>query len=116
MKLSNVLVVYSRGSSKEHNSTLSKVFFILKRLKIDYTSIPRDKLNSNYFKNKNLIIAVGGDGTFLRASHFIKDSTPILGVNSDPSIKEGFFMKTSKDDFEKKLRKIIKNKFKKIKL
>jgi NAD+ kinase len=33
----------------------------------------------------DLVIAVGGDGTLLRASHFLDSSVPILGVNSDPT-------------------------------
>lgn len=37
-----------------------------------------------------LVIAVGGDGTLLAASHSI-DSVPILGVNSAPKHSVGFF-------------------------
>lgn len=37
-----------------------------------------------------LVIAVGGDGTLLAASHSL-DSTPILGVNSAPKHSVGFF-------------------------
>ncbi len=31
----------------------------------------------------DLVVTLGGDGTFLEVSHYVKD-TPILGVNSDP--------------------------------
>lgn len=38
----------------------------------------------NYLFNFNLLI--GGDGTYLRASGFIQDSSlPLLGIDSDPS-------------------------------
>ncbi|PQQ18704.1 NADH kinase-like isoform X2 [Prunus yedoensis var. nudiflora] len=33
----------------------------------------------------DLVVTVGGDGTLLQASHFIDDSVPVLGVNSDPT-------------------------------
>lgn len=29
-------------------------------------------------------MSVGGDGTALSASHFLDDSIPLLGINSDP--------------------------------
>ena len=67
-----------------------------------------EKLNKKLFQNKDLIIAVGGDGTFLMASHFIFDKTPILGVNSDPRFKEGFFMTSEKNDFERKFKKFLR--------
>ncbi|GMH05571.1 hypothetical protein Nepgr_007411 [Nepenthes gracilis] len=33
----------------------------------------------------DLVVTVGGDGTLLQASHFMDDSVPVLGVNSDPT-------------------------------
>lgn len=36
----------------------------------------------------DLVITVGGDGTLLHASHFMDDSIPVLGVNSDPTRPE----------------------------
>lgn len=62
-----------------------------------------------------MIVAVGGDGTFLRAAQFV-DKQLIFGVNSDVRDKEGFFMKSNKDDFEEKLGKIIHGKLKAKKL
>ncbi|GAB2284312.1 hypothetical protein Dimus_018774 [Dionaea muscipula] len=35
--------------------------------------------------NVDLVVTVGGDGTLLQASHFMDDSIPVLGVNSDPT-------------------------------
>ncbi|KAF6159227.1 hypothetical protein GIB67_031998 [Kingdonia uniflora] len=32
-----------------------------------------------------MVITIGGDGTLLQASHFMDDSIPVLGVNSDPT-------------------------------
>ena len=41
-----------------------------------------EELNKE-IKNYDLVLALGGDGTFLRASSFINDQTPILGLNTD---------------------------------
>ena len=107
MKINNTLVVYAKPSNKQEKSTLQIVKNTLKKHKINYNSVNREKLNKNLFQNKDLIIAAGGDGTFLRASQFIFDKTPILGVNSDPRYKEGFFMTTVKKNFEEKFNRIL---------
>jgi NAD kinase len=115
MKLSNVLVVDKQSKNKEHNKTLTEVKKVLKKLGINFKSIGRDKISPSLFKKKDLVITVGGDGTFLRTGHFVKD-TPMFAVNSDPKGTEGFFTRAVRKDFEKKLNKILKDKFKIIKL
>ena len=112
MKLKNVLISYARVINKEQKSALSFVEKILKKHKINYDIVVREKLKRSYFRNKDLILAVGGDGTFLMTSHFIFDGTPLLGLNSDPSCREGFFMVTTKKDFDRKLKKVLKGNYK----
>ena len=34
------------------------------------------------------LLSVGGDGTLFQANHFMDDSIPVLGVNSDPTQAE----------------------------
>jgi NAD+ kinase len=116
MKINNTLVVYARPTSTEQKNTISLVQNTLKKHKIKHSISDRNKLNKNLFRNKDLIIAVGGDGTFLMASQFIFDNTLMFGVNSDPRFKEGFFMVCEKKDFRNKLKKIIDNKFTKKKI
>lgn len=111
MKLTNILIVYTLPTTQGQKSTLKIVYHILKKYKINYKFANRDRLNKTQFQNKDLIIAVGGDGTFLRAAHFI-DKQIMFGVNSDIKHKEGFFMKADKNDFEIKLKQIMKNKIK----
>lgn len=111
MKLKNVLVVYTTPRTAEQRLTLEIVKKTLKKHKISYILANRNKLSEKQFKGKSLIIAVGGDGTFLRAAHFI-DNQLILGVNADAKNKEGFFMKADKNNFEKKFKKIMNKKFK----
>lgn len=109
MKLNIILIVYTTPRTKEQKSALEKVKEILKKYDISFKLANRDKLNKNQFKDKKLVIAVGGDGTFLRAAQFI-DKGILLGVNAEPKNKEGFFMKADKKDFEAELKKIIKGK------
>jgi NAD+ kinase len=112
MKLKNILVVYAKPETREDRLTINKVKRVLSKLKIEYNFIERSKLKKDYFKNKDLIITVGGDGTFLKTSHFIKNKYLIFGVNSDVRMKEGFFLVADRKDFEIKINRIIKDKFK----
>ena len=47
---------------------------------------------------RDLVVAVGGDGTFLEVSHYVGD-TEILGVNSDPRGSTGFFCSATAEGF-----------------
>ena len=49
-----------------------------------------------------LVIAVGGDGTLLAASHSVSE-TPILGVNSAPRHSVGFFCALNRSTFQRGL-------------
>lgn len=60
--------------------------------------------------DSDLIITVGGDGTFLRTSHLV-GSQMILGVNSYPALSVGALCSTTVDFFESKLKKILSGKF-----
>lgn len=111
MKLKNVLVVYTIPRTRGQKSTLDKIIKILKKYAINFKLANRDKLRNSQFLKKDLIIAVGGDGTFLRAAQFIEHQL-ILGVNADPKNKEGFFMRHSKSNSEKKIMQILKSEFK----
>ena len=41
--------------------------------------------------DKDLIVAVGGDGTILNTSSSLDDTIPLLGINSDPRRPEVIF-------------------------
>lgn len=109
MKLKKVLVVYTHPAHGTYKSTLDKVKKTLKKYGISYNLADRDKLKYNKFQNRDMIIAVGGDGTFLRAAQFV-GSQLVLGVNADVNTKEGFFMSSDKNDFESILKKIMYSK------
>ena len=115
MEIKNVLVVYAGPTSRECKLTLGKVRNILKKYKVNYKIINRGNLSRKIFENSSLIIAVGGDGTFLRAAQFIRNQF-LFGVNADVKNKEGFLMNADKANFGKKIRKILNGRFKIAKL
>jgi len=112
MKLENILIVYTESRRLAEKRTLKLVQEVVKKNKIKYSIQIREKLNKNLFKGKDLVLVVGGDGTFLMAAHHVLDKIPLMGINSDPSCKEGFFMISDIQDFERKFDKVIKGKFK----
>lgn len=60
---------------------------ILGKKAIDSQVVCRSDL-SRPIRDVDLVITIGGDGTLLHASHFMDDSIPVLGVNSDPTRPE----------------------------
>ncbi len=117
MDLGKVLIVYK---GKDNTDSLDTVRAVLKRNSIRFYAIERDKLRQ---KNKprqaarpDLVVVVGGDGTFLRASHHIGSEVPVLGVNSSPKTSEGFFMRYTKDNFSGAVKRLLENKAKILRL
>jgi NAD+ kinase len=62
-----------------------------------------------------LVIAVGGDGTLLAASHNV-DDVPILGVNSAPKYSVGFFCAATRKNFRDHLERALSGKLRKVSL
>lgn len=91
-----------RGAHDQHMQTLHTVTASLRAHGIRLRTV--DALRRRDARWANLIITVGGDGTFLRASHCVEscdgdDGTPMLGVNSAPGTSVGFFCAASGHDF-----------------
>ena len=62
-----------------------------------------------------LVVAVGGDGTLLAASHHM-NRVPVLGVNSSPEHSVGFFCAARSENVTQKLEAALLGKLAKIKL
>ncbi len=100
---------------REHNThynTLEIVKRTLAKNKIKYKIATKSKLKPSDFKNIDLIMPVGGDGTFIEASDYIYDSRLIFGVNSDLKRSKGFFMCANSKNFKKLFKKFLQNKYK----
>jgi len=93
-----------RRTHDNHFGSLSYVEAVLKMKKLKFTKACRGSfINYNRY---DLIITVGGDGTFLEAARHLENQI-ILGVNSDPSWSVGRFCCVDPKDFEKLLDKIL---------
>lgn len=53
-------------------------------------------------RHYDLVISLGGDGTFFAAARYLKD-TPILGINSDPANSLGLWTCADRTDFREPL-------------
>lgn len=71
-----------------HRQCVDTVTSILQNIGVKHSVIGREELHRGLIQEKDLIIAIGGDGTVLNCSSFLDDSIPILGVNSDPTRPE----------------------------
>lgn len=76
-------------SHKEHERTVEALDKVLDKLGAHVLWVQRAHAMFDA-SDAALVIAVGGDGTLLAASHSI-DAAPILGVNSAPGHSVGFF-------------------------
>ncbi|RYH08725.1 hypothetical protein EON65_40640 [archaeon] len=81
-----------------HTKCVENVEAVLKHVGIQYSKIGREELHRGIIQDKDLVIAVGGDGTVLNVSSFIDDSIPVLGINSDPTRPEEQGVTNLKDE------------------
>lgn len=84
-----------KGVHEQHLHCLKVVRDTLKRL--DVTHKVRYRVKPDEVEGIDLLITVGGDGTFLKASHFCKD-IPMLGVVSSKA-SVGHFCGTNVETF-----------------
>ena len=87
---------------RQHISTVQAVIRTVHRKHMEVRVVA--KLTRRDARWADLVVTVGGDGTFLRASHCISaddvsDGTPMLGVNSAVGSSMGFFCAADGDNF-----------------
>lgn len=85
---------------ERHHLSLAEVATVLARMDVSLTvGNPYESFDTS---GSDLVVVVGGDGTFLAASHSVGD-VPMLGVNSDTESSRGFFCGASSQSFERKM-------------
>jgi len=119
MKLNNVLIIYkklhkscgdqsiSSGAAdfEHHTSTMHEITRVLDDFGITYeisTPYQTGRRDARF----DMIITIGGDGTFLSAAHKL-DGIPLLGVNSMPGHSIGFFCASTAIEFKNTIKSII---------
>ncbi|KAF8391164.1 hypothetical protein HHK36_023465 [Tetracentron sinense] len=88
LKASQVLG-YLDNTNKVHKDAIKFCQDILQRKSLDWEPVFRNNL-SQPIRDVDLVITIGGDGTLLQANHYMDESIPVLGVNSDPTQVEEF--------------------------
>jgi NAD kinase len=99
MKFEKILVIESIKSTENHKRSVSNIRNILNLKDVSYEWINYNELSSSFFNDIDLVVTIGGDGVFIRASHFVRD-VPILGLNSDEETSEGALKELSAMDSE----------------
>ena len=94
---------------REHARSVKRILKELDGLGIAYHIVGRYSLRGA--AKADLIISVGGDGTFLAAAHRA-EGTPLLGVNPDPKVSVGFFCIARAPSFKRILAQVISGKIK----
>ncbi len=89
--------------TRNHKVMVRDVLKYFKKNKIKYHSVDACHASPAKF---------GGDGTFLRASHYIDHKTDLLSINTDPDVKEGFFSTISRDNYKDRLKQLFDGKYK----
>ncbi len=103
-----------KNAHDQHVGTLEEIEKVLKERGVEYESCHRADLDAKA-KHCELLITVGGDGTFLDASHSL-GKVPILGVNSAPGSSFGHFCLANRENFSQVLDSILSGELKANKL
>jgi hypothetical protein len=85
-EIRNILVVFKDKITEKIPDLKKRIEFALKGRK--HSIVEFAKLEKEDLYNVDLVITVGGDGTFVKAANWIEDSL-IIGINSHPETSEG---------------------------
>ena len=97
-----------RKTHDRHYQTLRDLENFLRQKGLRYSRMLRGRKKN--FSGYDLIITVGGDGTFLEGASKTRDQL-ILGINSDPQWSVGRFCAATNETFPRILENIFKNRF-----
>ncbi len=107
-------VAHWADAHQEHQRSLDTVRQVLDRAGVQALWIWRKQAIFDA-SDADLVIALGGDGTLLAASHSV-DSAAILGVNSAPRYSVGFFCAARRQNFQKLFTQALEGRLGSVKL
>lgn len=96
-----------------HERSIETVLHTLRQLPVEMDVAYRVGLTVT--KRYDLVVSVGGDGTFLQAARTFS-RTPILGVNSDPARSEAVFCAATQRSFPRLIRQALAGRLRSLKL
>jgi NAD kinase len=106
--MKKILLVY-RHNEKLHFKGIAQ---LLKSKGISVLACERKVLSKSKTRGKDLVITLGGDGTFLTTSHYLDSKTPIVAINANRKTTYGFYTRIRMDNFREKLSNILKGNYK----
>ena len=98
-----------KRNHNDHYKTIEEVERFIKKTGIIYKIAPRHKFTN--LNGYDLVITLGGDGTFLRTAHRIKDQL-IMGINSVTRVSVGALCSATHEDYKEKLLEIFDGDYK----
>jgi NAD+ kinase len=99
---------------REHELTLDAVLAALEQVGAQVMLVERSHAAFDP-SDAALVVAVGGDGTLLAASHSV-ETTPVLGVNSSPKHSVGFFCSAQRRTFRGMLERALEGRLASVEL
>lgn len=93
-------ILTSKSSHETHIESIETVKHQLRALKVPCDIRMRYKLSP--LRGYDMVLSIGGDGTFLEASHYLEEGV-LLGVNSVPNDSVGYFCKSTAVNFLDKI-------------
>lgn len=111
MPFRSVLVMYQKPGRREERLSRKAVKAALDACHLKQTWKQRESAAKKDAAGKDLIITLGGDGTFLTAAHVAKEKQPILGVNADVSRKEGFLLKANRRTIAAVMKRVMAGRY-----
>src|SRR5262245_22878512 len=100
----------------EHKRAVDAARRALKSRKIAFAEssiVPFNAALKRQLASADLVVSVGGDGTLLHASHYVRDGM-VIGVNSAPGDSVGRLCTANRENFQERLAAILDLKWRQV--
>lgn len=102
LEAGDISVAGMKASHEANQKTLETILEVLERQ--GYQTRTRCRADASMVKDDDLVISVGGDGTFLWTQKYVGKDIPVFGVNSDPGRSVGYLCTADASNFEERLK------------
>ncbi len=97
MDFKKIIILLKKGCEID-SATIDKIFHMSKGAQIKVLAF--DETRKEEFDGFDLVITIGGDGTFVKAGNLIEDAF-IIGINSKPDKSEGALTELTIDEIDR---------------
>lgn len=106
------------AADAEHNRTVDEIRRALRKRKITFSECPLVELDARMkgqLAIADFVVSIGGDGTALGASHYVRRGA-MIGVNSAPGDSVGHFCSVQRRNFAERLDAVLNGEWKPVEL